>query len=74
MHARPAHRWTVADLAAEAAMSRSDFFARFTRIVGLPPIEYLLAWRMELAKRLLRTRELAIEQVAAHVGYASARA
>ena len=72
MHARPAHGWTVADLAVEAAMSRSAFFARFSRIVGLPPMEYLLAWRMALAKRLLRTRELAIEHVAAHVGYGSA--
>jgi AraC-like DNA-binding protein len=72
MHARPAHSWTIADLAAEAAMSRSAFFARFSRIVGLPPMEYLLAWRMALAKRLLRSRELAIEHVAARVGYGSA--
>lgn len=72
MHARPAHNWTVADLAGEAAMSRSAFFARFSRIVGLPPMEYLLAWRMALAKRLLRTREVAIEHVAARVGYGSA--
>ena len=72
MHARPAHGWTVADLAAEAAMSRSAFFARFTRTVGLPPMEYLLAWRMALAERLLRTRELAIGHVATRVGYGSA--
>lgn len=74
MHARPAHGWTVADLAAESAMSRSAFFARFSRIVGLPPMEYLLAWRMALAKRLLRTRELAIDGIAARVGYGSASA
>jgi len=72
MHAQPAHGWTVADLAAKAAMSRSAFFARFSRIVGLPPMEYLVAWRMALAKRLLRTRDVAIEQVAAQVGYGSA--
>ena len=72
IHARPARGWTVADLAAVAAMSRSAFFARFHRIVGMPPMEYLLTWRMALAKRLLRTRELAIEQVAANVGYGSA--
>jgi AraC-like DNA-binding protein len=72
IHASPARGWTVADLAAVAAMSRSAFFARFHRIVGMPPMEYLLTWRMALAKRLLRTRELAIEQVAAHVGYGSA--
>lgn len=72
MHARPAQGWTVADLAAEAAMSRSVFFARFTRTVGLPPMEYLLAWRMALAKRLLRTRELGIGHIATRVGYGSA--
>lgn len=74
MHARPAYGWTVAELAAEAAMSRSVFFARFSRTVGLPPMEYLLGWRMALAKRLLQTRELAIEHVAARVGYGSASA
>jgi AraC-like DNA-binding protein len=74
MHARPAHGWTIADLAAEAAMSRSAFFARFSRIVGLPPMEYLLSWRMALAKRLLRRRELAIDRIAASVGYGSASA
>jgi AraC-like DNA-binding protein len=72
MHDRPAHAWTVAALAAEAAMSRSAFFARFSRIVGLPPMEYLLAWRMALAKRLLRGRKIAIEHVAARIGYGSA--
>lgn len=72
MHARPAHPWTVADLAAEAALSRSAFFARFSRIVGLPPMEYLLAWRMALAKQLLRGRELGMDQVAERVGYGSA--
>ncbi|MET3725969.1 AraC family transcriptional regulator [Sphingomonas trueperi] len=72
MHARPAHGWTVVDLAAEAAMSRSAFFARFSRIVGLPPMEYLLAWRMALAKRLLRADRVSIEHVATQVGYGSA--
>lgn len=72
IHAKPAQSWTVAGLAAEAAMSRSAFFARFHRIVGMPPMEYLLTWRMALAKRLLRTRELPIERVAAQVGYGSA--
>jgi transcriptional regulator GlxA family with amidase domain len=72
LHARPEHPWTVLDLAAEAALSRSAFFARFNRIVGVPPMEYLLAWRMALAKQLLRNRELRIDQVAERVGYGSA--
>jgi AraC-like DNA-binding protein len=72
MHARPEHPWTVADLANEAALSRSAFFARFNRVVGLPPMEYLQAWRMALAKQLLRRRELPIDEVAERVGYGSA--
>jgi len=72
MHAQPAHGWTVSELASAAAMSRSAFFARFSRIVGLPPMEYLLAWRMALAKRLLREGKLSIDHVAVKVGYSSA--
>ncbi len=74
LHARPEYPWTVGELAAEAALSRSAFFARFSRTVGLRPMEYLLAWRMALAKRLLRERELGMDQVAERVGYGSASA
>jgi AraC-like DNA-binding protein len=72
MHRDPARAWTMAQLAQKAALSRSAFFERFTRAVGLPPMEYLLAWRMALAKKLLRGRDLAIGEVAGRVGYASA--
>jgi AraC-like DNA-binding protein len=64
----------VAELAQEAALSRSAFFDRFTRAVGLPPMEYLLAWRMALAKDLLRRGEVGLAEVAARVGYGSASA
>jgi AraC-like DNA-binding protein len=72
VHARPDYAWTVAELAAQAAMSRSAFFARFSRMVGVAPMEYLLAWRMALAKRLLRKQEQSVEQIAERVGYGSA--
>ena len=72
IHGNPAHRWTAVDLAAEAAMLRSAFFARFNRVVGMPPMDYLLTWRMAIARRLLRDREFAIEQIASQVGYGSA--
>ena len=61
----------MVELAKAAALSRSSFFERFTRVVGLPPMEYLLAWRMALARNLLR-QEVAIAEVAERVGYASA--
>ena len=35
-------------------MSRSAFFDRFNRMVGVRPMEYLLSWRMAVAKDLLR--------------------
>ncbi|HWV81124.1 MAG TPA: AraC family transcriptional regulator [Hyphomicrobiaceae bacterium] len=72
MHANPARAWTVAQLAKEAALSRSTFFDRFAHAVGLPPMEYLFAWRMALAKDLLRREDLGLAAVAERVGYSSA--
>jgi AraC-like DNA-binding protein len=72
MHAKLARAWTVAQLGKVAALSRSAFFERFAREVGLPPMEYLLAWRMAVAKDLLRRHELGLAEVAERVGYGSA--
>ena len=72
MHGNPARSWTVPQLAKEASLSRSAFFDRFTRAVGMPPMEYLLAWRMAVAKDLLRREELGLAAVAERVGYSSA--
>jgi AraC-like DNA-binding protein len=72
MHELPARAWTVAALAQEAALSRSAFFERFSRAVGMAPMAYLLAWRMALAKDLLRRGAGTIAEVAARVGYGSA--
>jgi AraC-like DNA-binding protein len=72
MHGQLARSWTVAQLAKTAALSRSAFFERFTRTVGLPPMEYLLAWRMVVAKDLLRRHDLGLAEVADRVGYGSA--
>ena len=72
MHAQLARSWTVAELAKTAALSRSAFFERFTRTVGLPPMEYLLAWRMAVARDLLRRTDFGITEVAERVGYGSA--
>jgi AraC-like DNA-binding protein len=72
LHAHVAHAWTVTQLARAATLSRSAFFERFSRVVGLPPMEYLLAWRMALAKDLLRRRELALAEIADRIGYSSA--
>lgn len=72
MHEEPTRAWSVAELAKEAALSRSAFFDRFSRAMGIPPMEYLLSWRMALAKTLLRRRESGIAEIAERVGYSSA--
>ena len=71
MHAQVDRAWTVADLAAVAALSRSAFHDRFTRTVGVAPMEYLLGWRMEIARQLLRHGRLPVADVAERVGYGS---
>jgi AraC-like DNA-binding protein len=72
MHGQPGRAWTMAQLAKLAALSRSAFFERFTRCVGVAPMEYLLAWRMAVAKDLLRHHDFALDEVAERVGYGSA--
>jgi AraC-like DNA-binding protein len=71
IHARIDHAWTVGELAKVAALSRSTFFERFTRTVGVAPMEYVLAWRMQVAKDLLRRDGMTVAEVAQRVGYGS---
>ena len=71
MHARPAEPWTVARLAAAVGKSRSGFAARFTDLVGEPPLQYLMRWRMSAAARLLGEGQLSVAAVADAVGYAN---
>ena len=74
IHGNIGYSWSVATLAKEASLSRSAFFNRFTRTVGMAPIEYLLSWRMMVAKRELAKRGCRIAEVAERVGYGSASA
>lgn len=74
MHEHPNQPWTVERLAREAALSRSTFFERFKKSLGMAPMAYLLAWRMALAKNLLHGGEESIAEIAQRVGYSSASA
>ncbi|WP_328616821.1 AraC family transcriptional regulator [Amycolatopsis sp. NBC_00355] len=72
LHGNPARRWTVAALAAEIGLSRAAFAARFTALVGEPPLTYLTGWRMTLAADRIRDTEATIAAVARDVGYEDA--
>jgi AraC-like DNA-binding protein len=74
MHSDVAHRWTVAELATHVGMSRSGFAAHFAATVGIPPIDYLLRWRIALAKDALRNGRMRLADVAEMIGYESVSA
>jgi AraC family transcriptional regulator, alkane utilization regulator len=71
VHQSPEQNWTVQELAQRVAMSRSAFAARFTRMVGEPPLHYVTRWRMQKAASLLRDGQSTIAQIAEAVGYDS---
>ena len=71
LHRDPAHRWTVAELAAASGLSRAPFAKRFTALVGQPPLAYLTWWRMTTAARLLHTTDAPLATIARQVGYSS---
>ena len=71
IHDNPAGPWTLIRLADRAHLSRSAFAARFTHLLGEPPMAYVTSWRMDLAAQLLRGRDLSLARVAERVGYRS---
>lgn len=74
MHADAAGDWTVAQLARLAGMSRSTFSARFSQTLGCSPMEYLLRWRMTLARDALSHGRRSLDRIAEEIGYESASA
>jgi AraC-like DNA-binding protein len=71
MHADAARRWTLRELAAIARMSRSTFAAAFKNQVGTAPMDYLITWRMNLARDALCRETRSISELAAETGYES---
>jgi AraC-like DNA-binding protein len=71
VHAEIARRWKVEELASKVGMSRTAFIERFKDLVGSPPVEYLIRWRMTIARDALKTSNDNLSSIAAAVGYAS---
>ncbi len=71
MHTDVAHRWTLNELAGISRMSRSAFAAAFKNQVGVAPLEYLIKWRMSLARDALRLGTRSISELASATGYES---
>ena len=69
MHGDIAHRWTLDELARIARMSRSSFAASFKSQVAMAPLEYLIEWRMAVARDALRRNARSISELAFATGY-----
>ncbi len=71
LHGRVSETWTAETLAREVNMSRSSFADRFTTLLGQPPMRYLTAWRMQLARHSLLETRRTVAQIGYEVGYES---
>ncbi len=74
LHSDVAHAWSVEELATEAGLSRSVFSERFSQKIGAAPMQYLMDWRMAVAKAMLQRDTPPLEVVASAIGYRSASA
>ena len=71
LHAQPTQDWTLDRLAREVGLSRSSFAERFTGFVGIPPMQYLQKWRLQMAASKLAEGNASIAAIAAEIGYES---
>lgn len=69
--ANPAHPWTVEELAAEVAMSRSGFAASFRQLTGEPPMRYVTRCRLARAASYLADAQTSVSEIARRTGYES---
>ena len=70
-HDRPAHPWTLAEMAKSIASSRTVLVERFSDLVGCSPMQYLTRWRLQLAAERLRSGSAKVAAIASQVGYES---
>jgi AraC family transcriptional regulator, activator of mtrCDE len=67
----PSADHSLAALACAAGMSRSKFAKVFAEVVGSPPMEFVSRARLDKARHILLSTEMAISEIAHHVGFAS---
>ncbi|MGF1679803.1 AraC family transcriptional regulator [Photobacterium minamisatsumaniensis] len=70
IHQHPEITRTVPELARQAAMSRTTFIETFRQVLGVPPGDYILGWKMTIAQSMLK-KGMPISYVAIEVGYSN---
>ncbi len=71
MHGDIARDWSVDELGRKIGLSRSALAEKFSRLIGMAPIQYLTHWRMQVAAQKLEETNASLAQVAESVGYES---
>jgi transcriptional regulator GlxA family with amidase domain len=62
----------VTAMAVLSGLAERSFKRRFAQAVGMPPLEYVHALRLEESKRLLEVSGLPLDEIACRVGYEDA--
>jgi AraC-like DNA-binding protein len=71
IHRQPERAWTVEIAAAEVALSRSAFAARFRELVGESPKRYITRTRLAHGAALLHHTDAPLAEIATRAGYAT---
>jgi AraC family transcriptional regulator, alkane utilization regulator len=71
LHAKPHYPWSLNDLARRVGTSRSVLAERFKDLVGMPPMQYLTGWRLQIAARCLCQPKASTSEIATQAGYES---
>jgi AraC-like DNA-binding protein len=71
LHEQPAQDWTIDELGRRIGLSRSALHERFVQLIGVPPMQYLTQWRMQVAARMLLDTSATVAAIALEVGYDS---
>jgi AraC-like DNA-binding protein len=71
LHEQPERAWTLLGLARTIGTSRTVLVERFSELVGVPPMQYLTQWRLQLAADQLARGSAKVATIGARVGYAS---
>jgi len=71
LHRDLSRNWNLQSLADAAGTSRSTLADHFTRLVGIPPMQYLTNWRMQVAANRLMETTLKIYAISSEIGYDS---
>ena len=71
IHEQPWHPWTLAELCTRAGIAKTPLSEKFAALIGYAPIEYLTAWRLQIAAHWLMQPNMTVERVAERTGYQS---